>query len=54
MVVAAAAENSCTFEAGDHITLSCNAAGIPYDHHAIVLSVGSHTVEEDEQQQEGE
>ena len=27
------------FEAGDHITLPCNAVlGIPYDHHAIVLS----------------
>jgi len=29
------------FKAGDHITLSCNAAGIPYDHHAIVLSTRS-------------
>lgn len=30
------------FEAGDHVTLSCNAAGgiFPYDHHAIVVSVG--------------
>ena len=28
------------FEAGDHVTLACNAAGIPYEHHAIVLSVG--------------
>ena len=29
------------FKAGDHITLQCNAAGIPYDHHAIVLSTRS-------------
>lgn len=29
------------FEAGDHITLQCNAAGIPYDHHAIVLSIST-------------
>ena len=29
------------FKAGDHITLRCNAAGIPYDHHAIVLSTRS-------------
>mmetsp|Transcript_40406 Transcript_40406/g.84535 ORF Transcript_40406/g.84535 Transcript_40406/m.84535 type:complete len:260 (-) Transcript_40406:858-1637(-) len=30
------------FEAGDHITLSCNAAGVPYQHHAIVLSAAQH------------
>ena len=29
------------FKAGDHITLQCNAAGIPYNHHAIVLSTRS-------------
>ena len=30
------------FEAGDHVVLPCNAAGglIPYEHHAIVVSVG--------------
>lgn len=33
-------EGCPSFEAGDHVTLSCNAAGIPYEHHAIVLSVG--------------
>ena len=32
--------NPTTFKPGDHVTLSCNAAGIPYQHHAIVLSVG--------------
>ena len=32
------------FEAGDHITLPCNAVlGIPYDHHAIVLSASKST-----------
>ena len=40
-MVAAAEDNNTSFKAGDHITLCCNAAGIPYDHHAIVLSVGS-------------
>ena len=37
-------EEAVTFEAGDHITLPCNAVlGIPYDHHAIVLSASKST-----------
>jgi hypothetical protein len=35
------ATTTAPFEAGDHVVLPCNAAGvIPYEHHAIVVSVG--------------
>ena len=35
-------DSSTIFCPGDHVYLPCNAAGIPYEHHAIVLSVMPH------------
>ena len=46
--IAVTSQHHQSFEAGDHITLACNAAGIPYNHHAIVISVSAENEAADE------